>query len=52
MRNINVVVGPPKKAPEGLASASQPAKSQPRREVVQQKPAEKYFPKDTPPKDK
>ena len=52
LRKRNVVVDPPKKAPEGQASASQPTKSQPRGEVVQQKPVEKDFPKDTPPKDK
>ena len=52
LRNISVVVDPPKKAPECQASASHPAKSQPRREVVQQKPTEKDFPKVAPPKDK
>ena len=46
-----MVVDPPKKALEGQALASQPTKNQPRREVVQQRPAEKYFPKDSPPKD-
>ena len=52
LRNKNVVVDPPKKAPEGQTSASQPAKSQPRREVMQQKPIEKDFPKASAPKDK
>jgi len=33
-RNINVVVGPPKKAPEGQTSASQPTKNQHRKEVM------------------
>ena len=52
LRNKNVVVDPLKKDPEGQASTSQPAKNQPRREVVQQKPAEKDFPKYAQPKDK
>ena len=41
MRNKSVVVAPPKKVIQGQASASQPAKLQPRKEVVQQKPKEK-----------
>ena len=52
LRNINVVVGPPKKAPKGQALASQPAKDQHMKEVVQQKIIEKDIPKDAPPKDK
>ena len=52
LRNKNVVVDPPKKAREGQASTSHPAKNQPRREVVQQKLAEKDFPKVAPPKEK
>ena len=47
-----MVVGPPKKAPEGQASTSQPAKNQHRKEVVQQKPVEKDLQKAAPPKDK
>ena len=47
LRNKNVVVDPPKKALEGKASTSQP-----RREVVQQKPRKKDFPKVAPPKEK
>ena len=35
LRSINVVVDPPKKAPKGQASSSQPAKNMPRREIVQ-----------------
>ena len=35
LRKKNVVVDPPKKAPEGQASTSHPAKNQPMREVVQ-----------------
>ena len=46
------MVDPPKRALEGQASASQPAKIQHRKEVVQQNPVEKDLPKDTPPKDK
>ena len=34
LRNINVVVDPPKKAPKGQALASQLSKNQPRREMV------------------
>ena len=34
LRNISVVVAPPKKVTQGQASASQPAKIQPRKEVV------------------
>ena len=34
LRNKNVVVDPPKKALEGQALASQPAKNQPNKEVV------------------
>ena len=52
LRNINVVVDPPKKDSKGQASASHPTKNQHKKEVVQQKPAEKYFPKDSLPKDK
>ena len=52
MRNKNVVVAPPKKLIQGQASASQPAKIFPRKEVVQHKPIEKDIPKATPPKDK
>ena len=35
LRRRNVVVGPPKRAPEGQTLACQPAKNLPRREVVQ-----------------
>ena len=52
LRNKNVVVDPPIEAPEGRASASQPTKNQPRREMVQQNPAEKDCPKVAPPKEK
>ena len=52
LRTRNVVVDPPKKAPKGQALASQPTKNQPRREMVQQKPAQKYFPKASPSKEK
>ena len=52
LRNINVVVDPPKKAPKGQASARQPTKNQCRTEVVHQKPTEKYLPNFAPPKDK
>ena len=52
LRNRNVVVDPPKKAPEGQALGSQPTKNHPRREMVQQKCKEKDLPKDAPPKDK
>ena len=41
LRSRNVVVDPPKKAPEGQASASQPAKILPRKEAIQQSPAKK-----------
>ena len=34
LRNINVVVAPPNKVTHGQASTSQPAKIQPRKEVV------------------
>ena len=47
-----MVVFPPKKATEGGALASQPAKNQHKKEVVQQKHAEKDLPKAAPPKDK
>jgi hypothetical protein len=47
-----VVVAPPKKVTQGQASASRPAKIQPRKEVVKQKPKEKEVPKAAPPKDK
>ena len=47
-----MVVDPLKRALEGQASASQPSKNQPRREMVQQKHVEKDFPKAAPPKDK
>ena len=40
-----------KRVPQGQASASQPAKAQPRKEVVQHKPVEKDIPKSTPLKD-
>jgi len=52
LRNTDVVIGPPKKAPEGETSASHPAKNQHRKEVVQQKPTEKDLLKVVPPKDK
>ena len=52
LRNRSVGVAPPKKVPQGQALASQPAKTQPRKEVVQHKPIEKDIPKATPPKDK
>lgn len=52
LRNKSVVVAPPKKVTDGQASASQPAKVQPRKEVVQQKPKEKELPKAAPPKEK
>ena len=45
-------VAPPKKVIDGQASASHPAKIQPRKEVVQQKHKEKELPKAAPPKDK
>ena len=51
-RNISVVVAPPKKVAQGQASTSQPARTQLRKKVVQQKPLEKDVPKDAPPKDK
>ena len=47
-----MAVDPPKNAPKGQASSSQPAKAQPRKEVVQHKPIEKDIPKAAPPKDK
>ena len=47
-----MVVAPPKKVTQGQASASHPAKIQPRKEVVQQNPKEKEVPKAAPPKDK
>ena len=34
LRSINVVVDPPKKAPEGQTSTTQSAKGLPRKEVV------------------
>ena len=52
LRNRSVVVAPPKKVMQGQASASQPAKTQPEKKVVQQKPIEKDVPKAAPPKDK
>ena len=45
-------VSPPKKVPQGQASASQPIRTQPRKEVVQHKPIEKDIPKVAPPKDR
>ena len=45
-------VASPRRVPQGQASASQPAKAQPRKEVVQHKHIEKDIPKDAPPKDK
>ena len=45
-----MVVHPLKKALEGQVSASHPAKIQPRKEVVQQRPKEKETPKAAPPK--
>ena len=45
-------VDPPVKVTQGQASVVQPAKAQPRKEVVQQKPKQKEVPKATPPKDK
>ena len=45
-------VAPPRRVPQGQALASHPAKVQPRKEVVQQKPKDKEVPKATPPKDK
>ena len=47
-----MVVAPPKKVTDGQASASQPAKIQPRKEVVHQKHKEKELPKVAPLKDK
>ena len=47
-----MVVSIPKKVIQGQASASQPAKIQPRKEVVQQNPKEKEVSKAAPPKDK
>ena len=47
-----MVVAPPKKVAQGQASASQPAKILPRKEVAQQKLIEKDVPKAAPPKDK
>ena len=52
LRNRSVGVAPPRRVPQGQALASQPAKAQPRKEVVQPKPTEKDIPKVTPPKDK
>ena len=52
LRRKNMMVDPPKKAPEGQTLASQSNKNLPRREVVQQKPTKKVFPKVTPPKKK
>ena len=52
LRNKSVGVAPPKKVPQGQASASQLATTQPRKEVVQHKPIEKDIPKAAPPKDK
>ena len=52
LRRKNMVVDPPKKAPEGQASTSQLAKNQLRREMVQQKLAEKDIPKASPYKEK
>ena len=52
MRNRSVGVSPLRKVPQGQASASQPAKILPRKEVVQHKPIEKDIPKAAPPKDK
>ena len=48
LRNRSVVVDPPKKAPEGQASASQPTKNQHRKEVMQQKLVEKDHPNASP----
>ena len=45
-------VAPPGKVTQGQASVVQPAKAQPRKEVVQQKPKEKEVPKANPPEDK
>ena len=47
-----MVVAPPKKVTQGQASASQPARIQPKKEVVQQKTKEKELSKAAPPKDK
>ena len=52
LRNRSVGVAPPKKVPQGQALASHPAKTQPKKEVVQHKPIEKDIPKAAPPKDK
>ena len=52
LRNKSVGVAPPKKVAQGQASTSQPAKTQPRKEVVQQKPIEKDVPKAAPSKEK
>ena len=52
LRNGSVGVAPPKKVTQGQALASQHAKTQSRKEVVQQKPIEKDVPKAAPPKDK
>ena len=41
LRNRSVVLAPPKKVIHGQASASQPTKIQPRKEVVQQNLKEK-----------
>ena len=52
LRNRSVEVSPPKKVAQGQAFASQPTKTQPRKEVVQQKPKEKEVLKASRPKNK
>ena len=52
LTSINLVVDPPKKALEGQALASHLTRNLPKREVVQQKPIEKYIPKARPSKEK
>lgn len=52
LRSRSMLVAPPGRVAHGQALGSQPAKILPRKEVMQHKPTEKYFPKATPPKDK
>ena len=50
LRNKTVGVAPLGKVIQGQASVVYPAKAQPRKEVVRQKPKEKEVPKAAPPK--
>ena len=52
IRSINVVVDPPKKSPEGQTSSIHSTNNLPKREMVQQNPAKKSFPKSSPSKEK